>query len=131
MILAKKDKLPKKKTEYDNALESIQTKEKNVKKSMKDELAQDKVDKKKLKQMEANMKRRRKAKTKLPKTTQQTIPYIADYDNGLIEIEPNVYSKCIEFSDVNYQVAKMDDQINIFCKWGECLNYFRDRKSVV
>ena len=124
MILAKKDKLPKKKTEYDNALESIQTKEKNVKKSMKDELAQDKVDKKKLKQMEANMKRRRKAKTKLPKTTQQTIPYIADYDNGLIEIEPNVYSKCIEFSDVNYQVARMDDQINIFCKWGECLNYF-------
>lgn len=88
------------------------------------EKEQDRIDRKKLKQIEATMKRRRKAKSKLPKTAQQTIPYVADYENGLIEIEPGVYSKCIDFSDVNYQVARMEDQINIFCKWGECLNYF-------
>lgn len=120
-ILAKKTK---KKEEQNSAPENSQKKEEKVKKSKKNELEQDKIDKKKLKQMEATMKRRRRAKSKLPKTTQHTIPYVADYDNGLIEIEPNVYSKCIDFSDVNYQVARIDDQINIFCKWGECLNYF-------
>lgn len=119
----------KKETKDEHALEGVKGKEKKEKgKKEKDErkkeLEQEKIDKKKLKQMEANMKRRRRAKSKLPKTTQQTIPYIADYDNGLIEIEPNVYSKCIDFSDVNYQIARLDDQINIFCKWGECLNYF-------
>lgn len=112
------------KSEYDAALENIRKAEIKNKKEKITEIEQDKVDKKKLKQMEAEIKRRKKSKTKLPKTTQQSIPYIADYDYGLFEIEPGVYSKTIDFSDVNYHIARLDDQINIFIKWGECLNYF-------
>ena len=39
------------------------------------------------------MKKRRNAQTTIPRTTQQTIPYLADYEEGLFEVKPNKYSK--------------------------------------
>lgn len=110
--------------QYDKKVDELKSKEKEVKKKLSEEKNLDKVDKKRLKQLEADMKKRKKAKSSIPKTTQQSIPYIADYEDGMFEIEPNRYSKCIDFSDVNYQVAKESDKINIFTKWGEALNYF-------
>ena len=73
-----------------------------------------------------NMKKRRKVKTAIPKSTQQTIPYVADYEEGLFEVSPNKYSKMYRIKDINYRTAKDDDQINIFCKLGEFLNYFSE-----
>ena len=73
-----------------------------------------------------NMKKRRKVKTAIPKSTQQTIPYVADYEEGLFEVSPNKYSKMYRIKDINYRTAKDDDQVNIFCKLGEFLNYFSE-----
>lgn len=112
------------KSDYDIALENVKNAEKKNKAERLANLENEKVDKKKLKQMEAEAKRRKRAKSSIPKTTQQSVPYIADYEYGLFEIAPNTYSKSFDFTDVNYQIARMDDQVNIFCKWGECLNYF-------
>lgn len=72
------------------------------------------------------MKKRRKVKTVIPKSTQQTIPYVADYEEGLFEVTPNKYSKMYRIKDINYKTAKEDDQVNIFCKLGEFLNYFSE-----
>lgn len=72
------------------------------------------------------MEKRRKARTAIPKTTQQSIPYIADYEEGLFEVLPNKYSKMYRLKDVNYRTGKDDDQVNIFCKWGEFLNSFSE-----
>lgn len=112
------------KSEYDIAMENVKNAEKKNKAERIADIENEKVDKKKLKQMEAEAKRRKKAKSMIPKTTQQSIPFIADYEYGLFEIAPNTYSKSFDFTDVNYQVARIDDQINIFCKWGDCLNSF-------
>ncbi len=72
------------------------------------------------------MKKRRTAKLTIPRTTQQSIPYIADYEEGLFEVKPNKYSKMYSLQDINYRIAKEDEQIQIFCKLGEFLNYFSE-----
>lgn len=45
-------------------------------------------------------------------------------EDGVCEVEKNLYSKTIKFSDINYQIAKREDQIDIFSRYCEFLNYF-------
>ncbi|MGI6144758.1 MAG: VirB4-like conjugal transfer ATPase, CD1110 family [Peptococcia bacterium] len=60
----------------------------------------------------------------LPKTSQETIPYLMAYDDGVIEIKKGVFSKTIQFFDINYQIARQEDKEDIFIKYCELLNYF-------
>lgn len=60
----------------------------------------------------------------IPKTVQDTIPYVAVYKNGIIEIEPGVFSKSYEIEDVNFAVATDDEQENIFKRYMDFLNTF-------
>ena len=82
--------------------------------------------KKKLAQKSSTMRKRRKAKTIIPISTQQTIPYIADYEEGMFEVTPNKFSKMYRIKDINYRTGREDEQITIFCKLGEFLNYFSE-----
>jgi type IV secretory pathway VirB4 component len=75
------------------------------------------------------MKKRRNAQTTIPRTTQQTIPYLADYEEGLFEVKPNKYSKVYRMQDINYRTGKEAEQVQIFCKLGEFLNYFSEEMS--
>ena len=85
------------------------------------------VKKKKATQKKSNfMKKRRTAKTMLPRSTQKTIPYIADYEEGVFEVKPNKFSKMYRLKDINYRTSKEDEQVIIFCKLGEFLNYFSE-----
>lgn len=77
----------------------------------------------------SQMKKRRNAVTAIPKTTQKTIPYIADYEEGLFEVKPNKFSKVYRIQDINYRTAKESEQVTIFCKLGEFLNYFSEEMS--
>lgn len=83
-------------------------------------------EKKDLERKVRRMSRRRNALTTVPKSVFDTIPYIADYEEGLFEIAPNLYSKTFLLKDINYQIAKEAEQIAIFCKYGEFLNYFTE-----
>lgn len=76
------------------------------------------------------MKKRRNVKSFIPKSTQDDLPYIADYEEGLFEVEPNKYSKCYTIKDINYLTAKEDEAVTIFCKWGEFLNYFSEEMNI-
>ncbi|BAL01891.1 hypothetical protein OBV_p-00360 (plasmid) [Oscillibacter valericigenes Sjm18-20] len=75
------------------------------------------------------MQKRRTARTTIPRTTAQTIPYIGDYEEGLFEVKPNKFSKVYRMRDINYRTGKEDEQVTIFCKLGEFLNYFSDDMS--
>jgi len=75
------------------------------------------------------MKKRRSAQTTIPRTTQTSIPYLADYEEGLFEVKANKYSKVYRMQDINYRTGKEAEQIAIFCKLGEFLNYFSDEMS--
>lgn len=82
--------------------------------------------KKALKEKSKKMEKRRVAKTAIPRSTQQSIPYIADYEEGMFEVAPNKFSKVYRIKDINYKTGKVEEQVQIFCKLGEFLNYFSE-----
>ena len=59
-----------------------------------------------------------------PQTVQNTIRYKYMHEDGICEIVSGFYSKTIKFSDINYQAARRDDQVGIFTKYCEIMNYF-------
>ena len=86
--------------------------------------------KKEIQKKNAEMNKRKKAKTFIPKSSQDDLPYLADFDEGLFEVETNIYSKCYEILDINYLTAKDDEADFIYKKWGEFLNYFTEDISL-
>lgn len=82
--------------------------------------------KKVISQKNTELTKRRTATTTIPKTTQQTIPFIADYEEGMFEVAPNRYSKVYRLQDINYKVAMQEEQTKIFVRYCEFLNYFSD-----
>lgn len=74
----------------------------------------------------AKMKKRRTAKYTIPKITADSLPIVAAYDGGLIEVAPNKYSKQYVLRDINYHTARQDVQEAVFQKLCELYNYFPD-----
>jgi type IV secretory pathway VirB4 component len=58
-----------------------------------------------------------------PTSTQQLLAYQRLFEDGICQLEPNVYSKTFKFSDINYQTAKHDEQEDIFARYAAALNY--------
>lgn len=64
-------------------------------------------------------------KLQIPKTAQDTIPYLRVYpDTGIIETEQGEFTKSYLLDDVNYQVAKDEEQTAMFLKYAEFMNAF-------
>ncbi len=57
-------------------------------------------------------------------TTQDTLPYEKIFQDGIMKLEDGRYNKCIEFTDINYRLAKPEDQRKIFDDYCKFLNYF-------
>ena len=49
-----------------------------------------------------------------PHSAQDTLPFRQIYPDGLCRLTDTAWSRCIEFEDVNYQLAGQDDQTAIF-----------------
>ncbi|MBQ9168406.1 MAG: ATP-binding protein [Oscillospiraceae bacterium] len=49
-----------------------------------------------------------------PHSAQDTLPFLQMYPDGLCRLDATTWSRCIEFEDVNYQLAQPDDQTAIF-----------------
>ena len=69
-------------------------------------------------------KRRESKKRTVPKTTQKTLPYKRICDDYLIKVDENKYSKTYCFEDVNYSIAKQEEQEGIFLGYCSVLNSF-------
>ena len=57
-------------------------------------------------------------------SAQQTIPYIAMHTDGICQLPGGLYTKTLEYEDINYAVASTEDQTAIISGWSACLNYF-------
>lgn len=67
----------------------------------------------------------RSSKLKVPRTVADSIPYFAVYpDNGIIETKPHVFTRSYLLQDINYQIAKDEEQFDMFMKFGQLLNSF-------
>lgn len=75
---------------------------------------------KKIKKQQAKKNR----KEKLPKTTQGTIPYRQMWKDGLCQLDKNTWSITLQYQDINYQLAKPEDQEAIFEQYCNLLNQF-------
>ena len=64
------------------------------------------------------------AKGRAGLSAQQTIPYIAMHPDGVCQIPGGLYTKTVEYEDINYAVASTEDQTAIFGGWSSFLNYF-------
>jgi len=68
----------------------------------------------------------RKAKRdgRIPRSAQETIPYREMLRDGICVSDDGLYTKQIEFLDINYQLAQNEDKNAIFENWCDFLNYF-------
>lgn len=73
---------------------------------------------------------KKKKRTKIPRTVQQTIPYIYAYQNGIFEIEDGIFSKSYALEDINFKIASQDDQNHIFMMFGDFLNSFNSNATI-
>ena len=65
-----------------------------------------------------------KGKGRAALSTQQTIPYLSMHPDGVCKLPGGLYTKTVEYEDINYSVASTEDQTAIFSGWSSFLNYF-------
>ena len=65
-----------------------------------------------------------------PHTAQDSIPFERMYKDGICRLANGRYSKCIEFEDINYQLAQPDDKTAIFEALCDMYNSFDASISV-
>ena len=63
-------------------------------------------------------------------SAQDTIPYREMARDGICRVRSNIYSKTLQFYDINYKLAQDDDKAVIFESWCDCLNYFDSEVNV-
>ena len=64
------------------------------------------------------------AKGRAALSAQQSIPYVAMHMDGICQLPGGLYTKTVEYEDINYSVASTEDQSAIFSGWSSFLNYF-------
>lgn len=58
-----------------------------------------------------------KGKGRAAISAQQSIPYISMHPDGVCKLPGGLYTKTVEYEDINYSVASTEDQTAIFSGW--------------
>lgn len=66
---------------------------------------------------------RQVSRQRVPVTSQKTIQYNRMFENGICEVTEGLYSKTIQFADINYQSVRDEDKEDVFAKYCEMINY--------
>ena len=67
---------------------------------------------------------KKKIPLNVPKTAQDSIPYQGVYENGIIQINENLFSKMYVIPDINFTIENTDKQKEIFGNFMELLSSF-------
>ncbi len=83
------------------------------------------VSSKQKKQIYAAVKKARpNGNGKVPVTAQQSIPFKQMFKDGICKVDDKLYTKTVQFFDINYQLAQNEDKTAIFENYCDFLNYF-------
>ena len=65
-------------------------------------------------------------KQEVPKemSAQDSIPFERMFPDGICRVKDGYYTKTIQFTDINYQLAQQEDKTAIFEEWCSFLNFF-------
>ena len=69
-------------------------------------------------------KQRKNKKRLIPRTAQKTLPYQRICDDYIFRVAENRYSKTYQFEDINYSIAKQEEQEAIFLGFCSVLNSY-------
>ena len=64
------------------------------------------------------------------RTTQETIPFLNAYQNGIIESQKNYYTKAYKLLDFNFRSASDDNQKKAFNRFQDLLNVFSKENRI-
>jgi len=78
----------------------------------------------------SSLKARLFGRADAPQTVQQSIPYRTMYRDGICRVNDRLYTKTVQFQDINYQLAQNEDKTLIFENYCDFLNYFDASISV-
>lgn len=106
-----------------SVLESLRVQEKSLKREKRKAAKERQQHAKQLKKDEKHAKKRIAAR-KAPQKASDCLQYLSMSQDGICEVEPGLFSMTMAFTDVNFQIAMLEEQKNIFTKYSEFLNYF-------
>lgn len=72
----------------------------------------------------------KKGNKTIPKTVQQTLPYIEAYENGVMQLEPCVFSQLNEYDDISFKTTSDENQENIYEQYMKFLNSLNPKEDV-
>lgn len=82
--------------------------------------------KKKTRQAKPDKARKKRLEAlKVPKSSQDTIPYTRVYKGGIFESEGGLFTKTYELTDANFKTATQDHQDQMYFSYGDLINYFQ------
>ncbi len=83
-------------------------------------------DERRLKELNAKKPKEKKVRKKrtVPRTVQKSLPYKCVCDEYIFKVDENHYSKTYCFEDINYSIAKQEEQEGIFLGYCSVLNSF-------
>ncbi len=67
---------------------------------------------------------------KLPKTVQDSLPWINCFENGVFQISEGVFSKTFEFDDISFKTKSDEEQLTIYDAYQKFLNVIRPKEDV-
>lgn len=62
---------------------------------------------------------RRIRKRRAPEKAADCLQYENMYEGGVCEVEPGLFSMTMAFTDVNFQLARQEDQNSLFAQYSE------------
>ena len=77
--------------------------------------------------LSGNARRLENKKKPSKRAAQKILHYEALFEDGICHLSNTEYSIAFELLDINYQIARRDEQIRIFTKWCEFYNSFDDQ----
>ena len=114
----------------DKQLQQLEAREKRSRKEKRNKQTKsDKLAARKEKERKKQEKKRKKQE-KVPRTAQQSIPYLRMFQDGICQVTKTFFSKTVQFYDINYQLALNEDKTTIFENYCDFLNYFDSSISV-
>lgn len=67
---------------------------------------------------------------KMPRTVQQSLPYIEAYENGVMQVEPGVFTKVFAFDDISFKTKSDEEQEEIYANYMKFLNTLTPKEDV-
>lgn len=71
-------------------------------------------------------KKKDEQSSKVAKTVQQTIPYLAAFARGILQVAPARFARAYMLTDINFRTLALNEQEAIFERFSQCLNTMSD-----